>query len=369
MSRKNEGGIDPQEETEKVLLRHAARYPRMQPQDAVKLLYQSEFGAGHLLSNPAESLLRLRQESQAMAGQPGTAPLFEEIGGGFCRLNLQPAGAEEAVVPAIHRIFAAGAKQPCGTTQGLEAKLLLLQQLTQRGGMPFSAAQLADYLETYRRQGLPMVSHSKEYHAAYHPAYRVVPGAYAQSFALISAIEDRLSQNLPLTLAIDGLCGSGKTTFATLLAGLYDCNIIEMDHFFLPAEKRTPQRLAQPGGNIDYERFKQQVARHLGSGRPFSYQVFDCGVMNLVGTRQVQSKALTICEGSYSHHPHFGQPYNLKVFMTCAEEVQKKRLMERAGAELYKRFIDEWIPLEQAYFTACRIKEKSHFVLDTTSQY
>ena len=32
-----------------ILLTHAARYPLMEPRDAVKLIYQNEFGGGHLI--------------------------------------------------------------------------------------------------------------------------------------------------------------------------------------------------------------------------------------------------------------------------------------------------------------------------------
>ena len=37
------------EELKVILITHANRYPLMQPQDAVKLIYQNEFGGGHLI--------------------------------------------------------------------------------------------------------------------------------------------------------------------------------------------------------------------------------------------------------------------------------------------------------------------------------
>ena len=33
----------------KILRAHAEKYPLMRPQDAVKLVYQNEFGGGHLI--------------------------------------------------------------------------------------------------------------------------------------------------------------------------------------------------------------------------------------------------------------------------------------------------------------------------------
>ena len=52
-------------------------------------------------------------------------------------------------------------------------------------------------------------------------------------------------------VAIDGKCTSGKTTLASKLAELYDCNVFHMDDFFLRPEQRTPARFAEVGGNVD----------------------------------------------------------------------------------------------------------------------
>jgi uridine kinase len=49
---------------------------------------------------------------------------------------------------------------------------------------------------------------------------------------LRSAI-DRLLQQDRVIVAIDGKCTSGKTTLASRLAEIYDCNVFHMDDFFL----------------------------------------------------------------------------------------------------------------------------------------
>jgi hypothetical protein len=50
-----------------------------------------------------------------------------------------------------------------------------------------------------------------------------------------------------------------------------------MDDFFLPFEQKTPERLAQPGGNADHERFAREVLGHLNRGEAFAYRRYDCG--------------------------------------------------------------------------------------------
>ena len=64
-------------------------------------------------------------------------------------------------------------------------------------------------------------------------------------------------RNQPMLIAVDGRCASGKTTLASALERETGCNVIHMDHFFLRPEQRTKQRLEEPGGNVDYERFQE----------------------------------------------------------------------------------------------------------------
>ena len=60
-------------------------------------------------------------------------------------------------------------------------------------------------------------------------------------------------------LAIDGMSASGKTTLAEELAEQFSGSVIHTDDFHLPFELRTEERRAQPGGNLDYERFAREV--------------------------------------------------------------------------------------------------------------
>ena len=61
-------------------------------------------------------------------------------------------------------------------------------------------------------------------------------------------------------------------------------------------------------------------------------------------------KRLNIIEGSYSMHPYFNNPYDLRVFMDIDEKKQVEHIRKRNGEEKLKRFVQEWIPKENAYF-------------------
>jgi len=167
-------------------------------------------------------------------------------------------------------------------------------------------------------------------------------------------IDELLSEKDFVVVAIDGKCTSGKTTLAAKLAEIYDCNVFHMDDFFLRPEQRTPARFAEVGGNVDYERFQEEVLLPLLAGNAFSYRPFDCSTLTLSEPVQVIPKKLNIIEGTYSHHPYFGDPYDLKILLTVTAELQRERILQRP-AFLQKRFFDEWIPMEDRYFAANNI--------------
>ena len=180
--------------------------------------------------------------------------------------------------------------------------------------------------------------------------------------AVKKQIDELLAKQDTVIVAIDGKCTSGKTTLASKLAEIYDCNVFHMDDFFLRPEQRTPERFAEVGGNVDYERFQEEVLLPLKNGKSFSYRPFDCSTFTLAGPVAVTPKKLNIIEGTYSHHPYFGNPYDLKILLTVDEETQRQRILERP-AFLHKRFFEEWIPMENRYFDGFAIPSEADFII------
>ena len=179
---------------------------------------------------------------------------------------------------------------------------------------------------------------------------------------LLAAIDRLLLEKSHVLVAIDGNCAAGKTTLAKELAEHYDCNVLQMDDFFLRPEQRTPERFAQAGGNVDYERFALEVLEPLRRGKAVSYRPFDCRSMTLQQAVSVAPKQLNIIEGSYSLHPYFGDVYDLRVLLTVDPEVQKERILQRP-AFLHERFFQSWIPMEQRYFAELSIPETADLIL------
>ena len=181
---------------------------------------------------------------------------------------------------------------------------------------------------------------------------------------LFARIDELLNTQEHVLVAIDGDCAAGKTTLSEALAQIYECNVIHIDHFFLRPEQRTEQRLAEAGGNVDHERFREEVLEKLKIGECFSYQPFNCMRLDFDEPVLIQDKQLTIIEGSYSHHPTLSQAYDLKVFLSIPEEVQLKRILKRNGAVMFEKFRDIWIPMEKRYDEFFEIQKHSDLVFD-----
>ena len=163
----------------------------------------------------------------------------------------------------------------------------------------------------------------------------------------------------PCVIALDGPAASGKTTLAEMLKTLLPADVIHMDDFFLPIPLRTPERFAQPGGNVYYERFREEVLPNLRRPEGFAYRRFDCSVMDFRGERTVETLPFRIVEGSYSTHPALGRYADITVFSQVEPQEQMKRILHRSGPEKAERFRREWIPLEEAYFSAYDIRKQA----------
>lgn len=184
-----------------------------------------------------------------------------------------------------------------------------------------------------------------------------------QSFApLLQRIDHLLAQKDQVLVAIDGKSGAGKTNLAAFLATIYDCNLFHMDDFFLPPELKTAARLKEVGGNVDYLRFKNEVLLGIKKKQAFQYRIYDCHQQAFTQTIPVTPKPLNIIEGVYSLHPVLFPYYDLKVFLHIEAATQSERILKRSGPELHRRFLQEWIPLENRYFAELKIADRCDLV-------
>ena len=347
-----------------LLMRQYETYPRSQVQDMLKLIYQNEFGCGHMISDATQCLTMINEEAETLSQAAASGDPVEYIGNGLCRLHLRVLRQSTLSPETLNSFFMLTANTPMGSAEGYEQKAAALINLCETGTLPFDAAEVSKMLTENRDAGYPPFRHSEEFRAAYSPAYRVVNKAFCDFLPLFYRIDELSEREKRITLAIDGVCASGKSTLAALLKSVYSCNLFSMDDFFLQSFQRTQARFDEPGGNVDYERFGKEVIEPLQSGNPFTYQIFDCQIMELFELVDVTPNRLNVIEGVYSMRPEFIDTYDIKVFLTLDEVAQQRRLLER-NPGMYDKFINEWIPMENEYFDFFSLSAKCDFVFNT----
>lgn len=184
-----------------------------------------------------------------------------------------------------------------------------------------------------------------------------------RTLAVVQCVKTLLALQQHVVLAIDGGTAAGKSSLAAQLAARFHCVPIQTSDFFLPLALRTPARLHEAGGMIDYARFAREVSPFLGTDAPFSYRVFDYDSDTFTKSKTILPCAVTIVEGIYSHHPALCAHYDLHVFLKIDASTQKERILQQGDAALYENFKEQSMPMEHQYFDVFNIDEKSDFTL------
>lgn len=180
---------------------------------------------------------------------------------------------------------------------------------------------------------------------------------------LVRPVEGR-----PFLAAIDGRCGSGKSTLAGQIVQNTGWGLVHMDDFFPRPEQRTPARLSEPGGNLDRERFLEEVLMPLRRGERGFYRPYDCHSQRLREAVALPEEKVVVVEGSYSCHPELRGLYDLRVFLTVEEGEQLRRIGRRNGAEGLKIFRERWIPMEERYFHAFEVWNSCELILELETE-
>ncbi len=347
------------ERTRDLLIKHYQAYPDLQIGDIFKFLHQSTFGCEHMVSSLDGAIDYIKKEYEALAVH-GESPV-EPLDGDYCRVHLSYLN-KGLRAETLGKLFFESAKENMGKESELEEKLCTVRGLIYDNTLPLSLDEFESELKKWSADGYPALHHSEKFRECYHPAYRVISNRYVPFLPLFTEIDKGL-QNGALTLAIEGGSASGKSTLSEILTFLYDCNIFHMDDFFLRPEQRTPERYAEIGGNVDRERFLEEVLLPHSRGETVNYRRFDCSTFTVCTPVTVTPKRLTVIEGAYSMHPDLSEYYDLSVFLEITPELQHERILKRNSPDMSERFFKEWIPLERRYFDEMRVKDRCDFVI------
>ncbi len=331
---------------------HYRAYEQMNLRDIFKFLHQSTFGCEHMVASLEAATKYIQKEAENISN---TKPLVEQLDGEFSRFHLSVlnGGLSHEI---LGKLFFLSAKKPKASVETLEEKLKTVKEMIIEGTLPFDEKEFDEAVTQWKLNGYEALHHSDTFRNAYKPAYRVVSNCFVPFLPLFTAIDKALG-NGRVILAIEGGSASGKTTLAKMLEEIYGCTVFHTDDFFLQSHQRTSERYKETGGNLDRERFYDEVIVPLKENKPVNYRRFDCKTMQLLPAVEILPQKLTVIEGAYSLHPYFGDYCDLSVFLKISKELQKERVLKR-NPEKADRFFNEWIPLEQKYFSEMQIKRR-----------
>ena len=351
--------MEQNEKTRELLISQLQTYPKSEIRDLFKFLHQSAFGCEHLISSLEAAEKSIQSELETLCGVQKRP--IEPLDGNYSRVPL--CCCERGLsAGTLAKLLVASAKKPKNGLPDLQRKIDVAGQLVAEGALPFGRKEFEDAAAAWGAEGYPAIHHSGRFRENYQPSYRVISNEYLPFLPLFAELDQRLARGRVIA-AVEGGSASGKTTLSVLLSEIYDCTVFHMDDFFLQAQQRTPERYAEVGGNVDRERFLEEVLQPSVKGKPVFYRKFDCSSMSLGEKIEVEPKKLIIAEGAYSLHPALELYYDFSAFLKISPELQKQRIQKRNSPQMAKRFFEEWIPLEEVYFTQTRVEERCDLII------
>ena len=160
------------EELKQIILKHVSKYPLMEVTDVIKLVYQNEFGGGHMIKDPETSLNYLIKECNEIKCNSDVE--YEDIGNNLIRYNLSFLNNDKSKIKELNERFVSSANSYKGNLSSFLNKLEVVKEMCKDNLLPFNTCQLEKYLDWYKKENYPMVSHSLTYKNNYCPSYRVI---------------------------------------------------------------------------------------------------------------------------------------------------------------------------------------------------
>lgn len=336
---------------QKELKYYYKKYPYSDTDDFIKFVYQKHFGPAHFIGNPQVSYERICQECQNTS-QDQYQELYEYMGGEYARINLRPYLNYGFSLTMLNNYFINSASSLKNIKPFIEDLCTLYHFLINNG---FNPAITKNKFSQYRQLNYPPISHSIQYKNIYHPSYRVINRKYINNdmryIQLYNYIKKFSTDKLNL-IAIEGKCGSGKTTLTAKLTQNKPVTVISADDFF---DVATDSKIG-----INSKRIINEVINHLIIGHPLKYQKYNCKNKKYREAIIEKVHPLVIIEGVFSANPLLINKYNGLVYIDINEKQQINRIDKRPLADKFKKI---WIPRENEYYQKYNIKYNADLIV------
>jgi hypothetical protein len=162
-----------------------ALHPSAEIGDLYKLLYQGNFGVGHIIRSREAALSYLEEELRGLepaSAEPLLRPCNQDAS--MLRVNLRPFLRDSLSTNLLVDAMLLTVRVLRPDSAVFLRSWREIGALIERGSLPFGSDRFRVFTDSLRREGYPAVHHSAAYTAAYRPAYRVVlRSAYERCFS------------------------------------------------------------------------------------------------------------------------------------------------------------------------------------------
>ena len=192
---------------------------------------------------------------------------------------------------------------------------------------------------------------------------------------MIDKIINKIKENILIKqfclVAIDGFGGAGKSTLAEHIVSTYGSSqIIHMDDFYKPSNKRLQLEISkkESGSDYDIKRLSDDIIIPIINGMEAKYQRYDWNMDKLAEWHTIEPNGLIIVEGVYSISNQLYNKYDIKIFVECNRELRLKRGLERDG-ESALDFWEQWMIGEEKYFQEQKPRDRADFTISGEEKY
>ena len=158
----------------KFILKHIERYPKAQPRDIYKLIYQGVYGVGHILTGKAWDYLQ-EEAGRIPIEDYLDRSLIEPVSpdGSMVRINLRPFLRLTLSLNDLFMVMTASADVEGDDEQFTELWRVFVD-LVETGEIEMDLEKVKEIQDSIDRRGIKPMHHTEPYRQAYYPAYRVV---------------------------------------------------------------------------------------------------------------------------------------------------------------------------------------------------
>ena len=186
-----------------------------------------------------------------------------------------------------------------------------------------------------------------------------------------------LPRDRRVLVAVDGVDGAGKTTFADRLALLLDRPVVRAsaDDFLNPAVVRHARGRESPEGffldSYDLDALRRLLLDPFAAGAPFRRRAFDVHADRPVhgADEQAPPDALLLLDGLFLHRDELAGCWEFSIFLDVPFETTAARMAARDGTspDPHHPTMQRYVGAQLLYFEACDPHRRANIVIDNTT--